>query len=66
MDPNFWCACGQEAKIVTDRMENGQKNRFCSTCGKSPRPRDLRPIDPMRPAAVPTIYKRTKRLYPWY
>ena len=39
------CRCGQEARFVEDRAENGQKHRFCSTCGNPPPPRTPMTLD---------------------
>ena len=35
-DRSYYCRCGQEARIVQDRQDNGQVDRFCGVCGKAP------------------------------
>ena len=37
-DRAWYCRCGQEARIVQDRQDNGQVERFCGVCGKAPAP----------------------------
>ena len=55
------CKCGQEARIVEDRMENGQVSRFCGTCGKALRPRRLPALDTERQLTAlyprPSLYR---------
>ena len=61
-----FCACGQEARIIEDRMENGQVSRFCGTCGKAPRPRSLPALDVEVPRSQESVELdiRLTALYP--